>query len=69
MEDYKSGYKLVTKPTLRQNRYICIILYINELPKPRLKNKKEPTSVSSFECSAKGNRTPVLRMRILRPNP
>ena len=70
MEDYKSGYKLVTKPTLRQNRYICIILYINELPKPRLKNKKkEPTSVSSFERSAKGNRTPVLRMRILRPNP
>ena len=31
--------------------------------------KKEQTSVSSFECSAKGNRTPVLRMRILRPNP
>ena len=31
--------------------------------------KKEPTSVSSFERSAKGNRTPVLRMRILRPNP
>ena len=44
MEDYKSGYKLVTKPTLRQNRYICIILYINKLPKPRLKNKKKRVS-------------------------
>ena len=65
MEDYKSGYKLVTKPTLRQNRYICIILYINKIEE----QKKEPTSVSSFERSAKGNRTPVLRMRILRPNP
>ena len=49
--------------------YLYYIIY-QQVTKTKIEEqKKEPTSVSSFERSAKGNRTPVLRMRILRPNP
>ena len=39
MEDYKSGYKLVTKPTLRQNRYLYHIIY-QRVTKTKIEEQK-----------------------------
>ena len=48
---------------------LFVSLLETEIKYPILQGGILPFWTPSFERSAKGNRTPVLRMRILRPNP